>query len=338
MNDMLIYSAVFLATLIASLILTPLTAKIMRRIGKVGTDIHKASRPEIPESVGLAYILVFLAALVASLLFAPDELTKNRIGIMVLIMSLVIAVGLYDDFMTLSAILKPGILVLISLPIVIFQYADPKPVLPFVGPVRITIVYWAVAVFVVAITSNASNMLDVLNGSMSGTSILIGITAFVASFIVPLTASQQFIARYASLALIGSLVGFWWFNRYPAKVFAGDTGSLGTGAAIGLIAIYGKLEFVLIVALLVHIMNSFSILSSIGGLKERREIRSRPTIVKDGNIHASKDPKAPITLVRLLVAARPKTEREIVNDIYIQVGFSCILAIITAFLIRGVTP
>ncbi len=338
MNTNIIYISGFFITLLLSLAVTPLVARLMRKIGKVGRDIHKPDLPEVPESVGLGYILVFFGAIVGGYFLAPNELARERLGIFALILFLVVLVGLYDDFKTLSAIMKPGILVIISLPVVIFQVADPKPVLPFIGPVRITLVYWIVATFVVAITSNASNMLDVLNGSMSGTSIMIAVTAFIASYIVPLDSTSQFVARYGSLTLTGALIGFWWFNRYPAKVFAGDTGSLGTGAAIGLIAIYGKLEFVLIVALLVHIMNSFSIITSIGGLRERREIKARPVSVKNGVIHPSTDKKAPITLVRLLVAAKPKTEDEIVKDIYMLVFYTCLLAIITAFLIRGVSP
>ncbi len=338
MNLEVIYLLGFVGTLLISFLVTPLVARFMKRIGKVGRDIHKVNMPEVPESVGLGYIFVFVLSIGVGYFLAPTSLAKSRLAIMGLILFLVIIVGLYDDFKTLSAIMKPGILVIVSLPVVIFQVADPKPILPFIGPVRITLVYWVVATFVVAITSNASNMLDVLNGSMSGTSIMIALTAFIASYIVPLDTSSQFVARYGSLTLTGALIGFWWFNRYPAKVFAGDTGSLGTGAALGLIAIYGKLEFVLIVALLVHIMNSFSIITSIGGLRERRDIKSRPVIVKDGVIHASTDPKAPITLVRLLVARKSKTEDQIVKDIYILVFYTCLLAIITAFLIRGVSP
>ncbi len=337
MNLELIYILAFIISLIASLLITPLVAKYMKKIGKVGKDVHKVDLPETPESVGLGYVIIFTLTLLGGILITNDELTRQRLTIMVVVMVLVIAIGLYDDFKTLSAILKPGLLILVSLPIVIFQVADPRPVIPFVGPVRLTLVYWGLAALVVAITSNASNMIDVLNGTMSGSGILIAFTAFAASFIVPLSSSQQFIARYSSLALAGALLGFFWYNRYPAKVFAGDTGSLGTGAAIGLIAIYGKLEFVLIVALLVHIMNSFSILSSIGGLKERREIQSRPVKVENGIIYPSLDKKAPITLVRLIVSKRPKTEKEVVNAILFLVLYSCILALFSAYLILEVS-
>ena len=322
-------------SLLVSYFLTPLIAKFMRSRGKIGKDIHKVDTPEIPESVGLAVAISILALLIIGLFFGLNQVIINRLLIMIVIMLAVTVVGIVDDFRPLSGILKPGIIMIISIPIAIFQVADPYPAIPIVGEVRITIVYWAIAILVVAVTSNASNMIDVLNGSMSGSFLLIAATGFIATFIVPLNPDSVFIARYGSLVLFGSLFGFWIFNRYPAKVFAGDTGSLATGAMIGLIAIYGELEFVLIVAMLPLILNSFSIIGSIGGLKERREMRARPVTVKDGIIYPSEDMKGPITLVRLIVADGEKNEKEIVNQILKVVGYSCILALISALMIRG---
>ena len=55
--------------------------------------------------------------------------------------------------------------------------ADTNPVFPFIGQTRLSVVYWGLAIFVVAIPSNASNMLDVMNGVMSGSGILIAMTS-----------------------------------------------------------------------------------------------------------------------------------------------------------------
>jgi UDP-N-acetylglucosamine--dolichyl-phosphate N-acetylglucosaminephosphotransferase len=328
----------FTISIISSVIFTILIAKIMKKINKVGIDIHKVEKPEVPESVGLSISMsIILGLLIPIIYFTYYSSNQELISILLIMLSIILIVtfvGIYDDFKTLSALAKPGILLLASLPIFFFRVAQPFPALPFVGELRLTILYWFVAVFVVTIVANSANMIDVLNGSMSGSFIIVAITAFIASFIIPLNENSEFIARYGSMVLLGSLLGFWWFNKYPAKVFAGDTGSLVTGAFLGLIAIYGELEFVLIVALLVHIMNSFSIIGSVGGLIERRDMIARPVQVKDGLISASSDLKAPITLVRLLVARKAKTEKEIVNNIYALVSYCCILAILSAYMIR----
>lgn len=331
-----------LVGLVASLIITPYIGKYMRMRGKVGRDVHKIDHPEVPESGGIGYMMIYLLLLIIGIFLAPSQGAENRLILSLVVLSIVTIIGLVDDFRGLSAILKPGLLVIAAIPVFLFRQIDgvevavPKPVLPFVGETNLTIVYWGLAIFVVAIPANASNMLDVMNGVMSFSGVLIAITAFIATFIIPLPDDATFFARYASLSLVGVLLGFWWFNRYPASIFAGDTGSLGTGAAIGLIAIYGQLEFVLVVALLVHIMNSFSIISSVRGLRERRDMKHRPVYVEDGVIHASKDPRAPITMVRLIVARQATTEDEIVKQILLLVAYCCVLALISAILIRVV--
>jgi UDP-N-acetylglucosamine--dolichyl-phosphate N-acetylglucosaminephosphotransferase len=329
-----------LVGLVASLIVTPYVGKFMRTRGKVGRDVHKIDRPEVPESGGIGYMIIYLILLIIGIFLAPNQGAENRFYLTLVVLSIVTIIGIIDDFQGLSAILKPGLLVIAAIPVFLFREIDgvevavPKPMLPFVGETNLTIVYWGLAIFVVAIPANASNMLDVMNGVMSFSGILIGLTAFIATYIIPLSEDSVFFARYAALSLVGVLLGFWWFNRYPASIFAGDTGSLGTGAAIGLIAIYGQLEFVLVVALLVHIMNSFSIISSVRGLRERKEMKHRPVTVEDGVIHASKDPRAPITMVRLIVARQAATEDQIVKQILLLVAYCCVLALISAFLIR----
>ncbi len=331
-----------IGTMIASLLITPLVANYMRSIGKVGKDVHKIDQPLVPEAGGIGMMIIYLITIGIGILIAPNEIIRYRFSIFFLILFFVILLGLYDDFKQLSALLKPSLLIIISLPVLIFksinnlQIANPKPVLPFVGPTSLNIVYWGLAIFVIAIPSNASNMLDVMNGVMSGSAILIGITAFLASFIIPLSTEAMFVTRYASLTLVGTLIGFWWYNRYPARVFAGDTGSLGVGAAIGLIAIYGEIEFVMVIALLIHIMNSFSIISSLKGFRERHDIIERPVTVKEGVIHASRNQNAPITLVRLLVARRPMSEDELIKRILLLVFYCCSMALISAILIRRV--
>ncbi len=337
----LLIIAISIVAFLLSFLITPFVAKYMKKIGKVGIDVHKAKSYEVPESGGIGFMFLYVIIIIGGIFIAHDLVTKYRLIIMAIILFMVTLIGLYDDFKRLSALLKPLLLIIPAL-LVFFTkningllIADPTPLLPFVGETSLKIVYWGLAIFVVAIPSNASNMLDVMNGVMSGSGIIISLTAFAATFIVPLSEDAKFVGQYASLTLTAVLFGFWLHNRYPAKTFAGDTGSLGTGAALGLIAIYAEIEFVIVIALLVHIMNSFSILGSIKGLKERHEIKKRPVYVENGVIHASTDPKAPITLVRLLVARKPLTEPEIIREIIMLVIYSSILAIISAFLMRS---
>ena len=326
----------FSLSLVLTLILTPLIAIFMKKIGKTGIDIHKKKKIEVPESVGLSIAIAYLASLAFSYFFIEitNEFLFFSILSMLIVLVFVMLLGLIDDFFGFNPILKPVILIVISLPIVFFPGIDPTIILPFTGKSRISSIYIILALLVVSITSNTANMSDTHNGIMAGSLSLVSLTAFITSFIIPLPLDSIFIIRYCSLALLGALLAFLAFNKYPAKVFAGDTGSLFAGGAIGLIAIYGKIEFILIIALLPLIMNSFSILSSIGGFIERKKMKHRPVKVEEGLIIASREPKAPITLTRLIVAGEPKTEKQLIKIIYKTIVLSCSLALITALLIK----
>jgi len=331
--------------MIASFLITPLIINYMRSIGKVGIDVHKKERPEIAESGGIGFMFIFIVIIGIGIIIAPSTAVRGKLILSLVILTVVTLIGLYDDFRGLSAKMKPLLLLIAAFPVYVFRQfngvdiAVPRPVLPFVGAAQLTIVYWALAIFVISIPANASNMMDTMNGLMSGSSIIILLTAFLASFIMPINGSvftegSMYFIRFMSLAMIAVLIGFWWYNRYPATVFAGDTGSLGVGATIGLIAIYGQIEFVMVVALLVHIMNSFSIISSLGGLQERHEMKERPVRVEDGVIYPSKKEEAPITLIRLLVAREPTTEDQVIRQILGLVIYSCLLALLSAYIIR----
>jgi len=125
-------------------------------------------------------------------------------------------------------------------------------------------------------------------------------------------------------------LAFYFFNRYPAKVFGGDTGSLAVGAALGALSILGKIETVLIVALIPHIMNAFYGLSSVGRLYERRELSSRPIrVLDDGRLEASPEKDAPVTLARIILAPGSMTEGEVVRAMMILTLVSCIMAVVT---------
>jgi UDP-N-acetylglucosamine--dolichyl-phosphate N-acetylglucosaminephosphotransferase len=172
-------------------------------------------------------------------------------------------------------------------------------------------------------------MLDVLNGAMPGTCIPVAVALLICSLILGSTDGMVL-----SAILTSTLAAYYVFNRYPAKVFSGDTGSLSVGTMIAAIAIIGRLEVVTIVAVIPFIMNSFHSLASIGRLFERREIRQRPTFLRnDEKIAANPDPRAPLTLTRLVIANTPMRENEIVRILSILSMFSSALAVLTVILL-----
>ncbi|MHA1303848.1 MAG: hypothetical protein ACTSPI_09115, partial [Candidatus Heimdallarchaeaceae archaeon] len=269
------------------------------------------------------------------LILTPDSSTKLSLGIFCMTIVVAGIIGIIDDLRPLSAILKPVLLLLASVPIIVSGNFVPEPVLPFVGKTRLTIVYFFLLPFVISVPSNAVNMLDVYNGSMASTTVIMLISVFIANGIINgFRFTEPSITNILIFITLSSVIAFWIFNRYPAKVFAGDSGSLTIGAAIGAIAVLGQLEVIVIIAMIPLIMNSFGIISSVKGLKERREIPVRPTsMTEDWKLKANLDPKAPITLAGLVLREGPMRENDVVKGFNILVTISGILAILTAVLI-----
>lgn len=319
-----------LAILALSNIITPKIARLMLNKGVVGIDVHKPFKPRIPEGCGLTLLLLTNLGLLLALFLNMGLQAK----VLALILSSTFAgiVGLLDDLRKLDAKTKTLLTFLAIIPIIFFKVYIPRPVLPFIGATRLTLVYLAIMPFAIAVTSNAVNMIDVFNGVMV-ISMTFSFTALLISSILKSINGQfDLFTVYSSAIILAALLGYFPYNKYPAKVFNGDVGSLFVGAYFGSLAIIGRLEIVAITAMMPLIMNGFNVITSVKGLRERREI-IRPTIVgKNGLIYASKNPEAPMTLAHLLTLKSPLTEKELIKAYTLLSAISCMLAIIMAFL------
>ena len=118
------------------------------------------------------------------------------------------------------------------------------------------------AIFVIIGSSNAINLTDGLDGLAGGCSFLAFST---------LAALCQ-INDYTGLAIIsaaiaGSCLGFLYFNKFPAKIFMGDTGSLALGGALGTLAILSKNEFWLLFIGIIFIIETLSVIIQVTSFK-----------------------------------------------------------------------
>jgi UDP-N-acetylglucosamine--dolichyl-phosphate N-acetylglucosaminephosphotransferase len=291
----------------------------------VGIDVHKIEKPKIPAMCGISII----AGLAAGL-FSLELLMGYSPDIAAFLGTVVIAgaIGVVDDLRPLSSRLKPILTALAAVPILLLGTFNAHPVFPLIGAFRLTILYPALILFAIPVTANAVNMLDVFNGSLSGTLTIISLTLAAV-----LALSGETTTMCLALALSASLFAFYLFNRYPARVFGGDAGSLAAGAAIGALAVIGRIELVTVVALVPYIMNAFYGLASVGRLYERREIKPRPIRVRDdGKLEATTEKLAPVTLTRLILAEGPMSEQAIVRAMQLLTILSCAMAVL-AFLI-----
>lgn len=130
--------------------------------------------------------------------------------------------------------------------------------------------YPLIAVYMVFIV-NAVNLTDGLDGLAGGITflVLLGemLICLVAALQPPLWGVDYQSLGTAAGALAGGVLGFLLYNRYPAKVFMGDTGSLALGAAVFALAVMTKTEVVFILLGLVYIVEALSVVIQVASFK-----------------------------------------------------------------------
>jgi phospho-N-acetylmuramoyl-pentapeptide-transferase len=124
--------------------------------------------------------------------------------------------------------------------------------------------YYLLVVIMFLGSTNAVNFTDGLDGLLSGTSAL----AFGAFAVIALEATQPQAAVF-SAAVVGAVLGFLVYNAHPAKIFMGDTGSLGLGGGIAAVAILTKTELLLIVIGGVFVLEMLSVIIQVASFKTR---------------------------------------------------------------------
>lgn len=124
--------------------------------------------------------------------------------------------------------------------------------------------YYPFIVVMMLATSNAVNFTDGVDGLLSGVSAI----CFGAFAVVAMQATNL-PAAVCAAAMIGAVLGFLVFNAHPAKVFMGDTGSLGIGGAIAAIAIVTKSELLFIVIGGIFVIEMLSVVLQVGSFKLR---------------------------------------------------------------------
>lgn len=314
-----------LTSFLTVLALTPLLMRLGLKTGLTGVDIHKPEKPVVPKTGGVALIAGCGAGLILYMALGGETLQALSILLPMLIAG---SIGFAEDLRgELNPKLKPLLLIPASAPILLMETYLPRPVLPFIGGTRLYRVYPVLIAASYPIVCNAVNSLDVLNGSMAYTSL----PFFAAMALIAFLRGDGFTAT-ASLTLLAALAAFLIYNSYPSRVFAGNSGSLGIGAAMASIAILGRAEVAAIIALLPHIMNEMHVIFSMGGLRSAKQLPDRPVKVEAGMLTASPSRGAPITLVRMLAARAKVREREMVRALAAVSAFAAALALLTDIL------
>ena len=204
----------------------------LRGTKMVGRDLHKPGRPEVPEMGGLAVIAGFYAGVTVIELFVEDPQSQAYLHA-----SLVAAfgagfVGLLDDLFNLRQRVKAALPFLFAIPLATAIYRDPRGEGTTLFYTDIGALILLVVPFGVTSAANATNMLEGFNGLGAGLGIIMCLSMVGLAFV-----TANLTGLYLVLPLLGALVAFLVFNRYPAKIFPGDSMTLFVGATIAAAAI-----------------------------------------------------------------------------------------------------
>ncbi|ASJ05244.1 MraY family glycosyltransferase [Thermococcus barossii] len=267
-----------------TLILTPYIAARMKKAGIVGRDIHKVNQPEVAEMGGLAVLLSLPVALAP---FVSGEIAR-----ILMVFLLFGVVGIVDDLANLRQLHKVVLSLIVSVPVAFFNIAPEVNVFGYA--LNLGILYPLFAVLFVTGSANLVNLLAGFNGLEMGTSaIILGVLAAI-------TDGE---ARLVALAGLGAVLGFLWWNRYPARVFPGDTGTLSVGALVGLVAIAGKVEAYAALLLIPHFLD-FTIKATRVRFGVRRH--GRTMVLPDGTLQAPPYPSFLGMIMRRVKVTEPK--------------------------------
>ncbi|MBP3227517.1 MAG: phospho-N-acetylmuramoyl-pentapeptide-transferase [Bacteroidaceae bacterium] len=157
------------------------------------------------------------------------------------------------------------------------------------------VVFVLMTVFVIMAVSNGANLNDGMDGMAAGNSAIIllalGVLAYVSSHIefasyfniMYIPGSQELVVFTA--AMVGALIGFLWYNAFPAQIFMGDTGSLCIGGIIAVLAVIVHKELLLPILCFIFLLESLSVMMQVGYYKlgKRKGVKQR--IFKRTPIH-----------------------------------------------------
>ena len=302
--------------------LTPIVIKALEKRNVTVLDANKKEKSMIPRPGGLSIIVGVISSLAVLYFFFPI------IEILAIIITSLLAflVGIIDDRKTMGGWFKPLTLAFCALPIILLGAYDSTLAFPLFGSVNIPILYLGLIVFMIPVTGNTFNSIDVLNGIVSGFTTIAGFALSISLFIL-----QNYEIAIACLLLSFTSLAFYKYHKFPSKIFPGDSGALVFGAMYGAIAIVGQAEVIAAVIILPAVINSFLFLSSVKKIVEHRQIKNPTSHTTDWKLKSTLEKHAPITLVRLLIAQKPLSEKQIATEIFKLAIFSGILGIITAF-------
>jgi phospho-N-acetylmuramoyl-pentapeptide-transferase len=282
-------TAILLSFFVGPIILRRLNAAANFQVVREGTPDSHAAKAKTPTMGGLIFLF---SALIATVLWA--RLFSHYVILALIVTAWMGAIGLLDDLLKLKQkrlglkneglVERYKLIGQVTIGLALGLYLAWHPLSPNLPGASTTLPFYKYVILVPAFpflyvlwvtfittgVSNAVNLTDGLDGLAAGLSAIAFATLGIFAYLIGRTDASRYLGiQYLQhsgeltvycLAMVGALIGFLWYNTYPAQVFMGDTGSLALGGALGAVAILLKSEFLLVFIGVVFIAETLSVL------------------------------------------------------------------------------
>lgn len=264
--------------LVVTLVLGPVFIPWLHKL-KFGQEIREEGpkwhqkKSGTPTMGGIMFIVGMAAAIiVTTIIFAVNGNFDTKYARCILLFSVSLGfgiIGFIDDYIKVAKKRNLGLtaaqkfimqVILAAIYVVVLYFMDelnPMLKIPFTS-IELIIPIWLYipfVMFVVVGVVNAVNLTDGLDGLAASVTTVVGLFFAFISYIK----FEEYGVTVFSAALVGGLIGFLFYNRYPAKVFMGDTGSLFLGAAAVLMAIDLNMAIFLILVGFIYMIETLSV-------------------------------------------------------------------------------
>lgn len=264
------------AAFLITVICVPLIIPVLRRI-KAGQSIledapksHMAKQGT-PTMGGLAIILAVVLVCVTS-----GHMTSDMWILLAAFVGYGL-IGFVDDFVKVALKRNLGLtpvqklILQIALGVAVAVYQSRVSVygtsvyVPFVGlHWDMGILYIPFVAFVIVAVANSANLTDGLDGLAAGVTAIIGLFLAIVGTAFHFTAPTVF-----SAAVAGACLGFLMYNKHPAKLFMGDTGSMALGGGVAAAAILMNIELIIPIACGIYLVEALSVIIQVASYKLR---------------------------------------------------------------------
>lgn len=318
---------------VLTLIILPKWIKKCNIVGLLWEDMNKFKHPKnVASSGGIVVILAFIIGVLSYIAIKTyylgvDGLFVKIFALLCVILILAI-IGLTDDLLGwkhggLSVRFRIFLVLASSIPLVVINAGSHVINLPFFGTLNLGILYplFFIPIGITGATTTY-NFLAGLNGLEAGQGIIVlGFLSFVAY------RTNNLALGLIGLIMVSSLIVFYFYNKYPAKVFPGDIMTYSIGALIAIMTILGNFEKIAVFVFIPYILETF--LKLRGGLKKQ----SFGIPNEDGSLEMPYDKIYGLTHLSIFILKKIKKdkkvyEKEIVYLIFLFQIIICFLALV----------